>query len=95
MKTETTPNETLMGAEAETRAAFERILAQPGRLNPEMPTFETLAKLDADGITIIVTYHPLRTWEYLFQRSEGGLRGKFDSRYSCLLALGARRTVAS
>jgi hypothetical protein len=86
------PNERLMGAEAMTRAAYEECMAHWTHAD-RLPEYETQANLDADGITIIVTYHPLRSWRYEFTRSEGGLRGAFDSRYSCLLALAARRTV--
>lgn len=89
-----TTNERLMGAESEARAAFEAAVSGAHYQRESEWDNGTQAVLDADGITIIVTYHPLRSWGYEFTRSEGGLKGKFDSRYSCLLALAARRTVS-
>ena len=83
------PNERLQGAEAETRSDYERALSD-WRHADRLPDYETQCRLQAGDIIVIVTYHPTRSWSYLFSTTPGfGLRGSFDSRLSCLEALTA------
>ncbi len=81
-----TPNETLMGMEAKARADFEQSLVA-WKHTDRLPTWWTEGRCVADGLLFIVTYHPLRSWGYEFTASDRGLRGKFDSRDSMLVAL--------
>lgn len=83
----TTANIVLMGLEARSRAAYEELLADHWRHDDRLPSFETLERYEAsETMTVVVTYHPLRSWSYEFS-SIGWLRGRFDTRESCLGAL--------
>lgn len=82
-----TANEVLMGLQARTRAGYEELLADHWSHDDRLPTFETLECYEASvSMTVIVTYHPLRSWGYEYA-SIGWLRGRFDCRKSCLQAL--------
>lgn len=80
------PSSVLMGMEAKSRADFEQSLAA-WKHTDRLPTWWTQDACEADGLRFIVTYHPDRSWGYEFTAAEGGLRGKFDSRDSMLVAL--------
>ncbi len=105
-----TDNELLCGLEAEARDEFAQCAAGVcacGQENgqsayPHTPENAPAAYAiyDADGLLIIVGYNGRALpggdlWQYMFSAyRDMALRGKFDTRYSCLLALGSRRAVA-
>lgn len=105
-----TANEQLMGAEAEAREKYEACVAGTcDCLTHGMPGSDgRIAYAYAYGfvvtgdLTVVVGYHgdpqPVRPqWVYQFVTGERDslLRGRFDSRESCLQAIAARMGVRS
>lgn len=79
-------NETLQGLETQTRADYERNVA-----DGQNPQATAIRSTEAGGVWFIVEYSPVVNWIYRFATHAGlVLQGAFDSRESCLSALMAR-----
>ena len=81
-----TPNETLMGMEANTQADFRTVLLARKLAGKHDPvSFETVRYIDAQGLRISVCYNPQTKWRY--ELHAGDVHCFFDSREACLDSL--------